>query len=166
MIPIWESILVKIEGCSLVIKSLLNLKGKFFDDIVKKLEDNFTIRSVQLLETVFTEGKPDNGELYFVYSGRVKFYKQTPKGQIQVFFEGNPGFIFGDITMFVPEPYHYTCCSTKPNTSIIVFSSAFIKSLFSLDNNIFFRLIQNCFHKIKRYIVIFLLKNLIPYCQK
>lgn len=75
-------------------------------------------------DIVFKSGEAAD-QLYIVYSGRMKIYKNSPEGREQILYIYNPGDFVGGLNLLTSDRYLYTGQALEDSRICVVKKSAF-----------------------------------------
>jgi CRP-like cAMP-binding protein len=101
----------------------------------------------QRREIIFHEGDPCTG-LHFVVYGRIKISLQSWKGADKPISLVGPGGFFGDITMFLQDPY-YRKVQALDDTLLLYLPLRTIKRMIEGDSRFALRLLGSLSEKVR-----------------
>jgi len=99
----------------------------FDDQKIREACDHFKINEFDVGDTIFNRGDTVH-HFYFVVSGLVKLYRQSPNGQEKIIELEKPGQTFAEALMFFEQPvYPVSAIAMEPSIILSIQSRYFLE---------------------------------------
>jgi len=123
----------------------------FDDELLNKACSHFKITQIREGETIFNRGDPVH-HFYFVVSGLIKLYRQSPSGQEKIIELERPGQTFAEALMFFDQAVYPVSAIAMEESVILSIKSRFFMEILHNSNTICINVMGELSHRLHELI--------------